>query len=82
MDRTLVRDLEAAGVPWELDLSFPCPVRFRSALYVALGHLCERSERSIGKEWEAAEALRARVLVTLRAVNAIGKRSRFSSWFR
>jgi len=71
--RKLVADLRDEGIPYELDLSYPCPVRHQTALYVVLGHLCNR-----GDEWTP---LGRRVLLALRRVQRIGKRSRFAGWF-
>lgn len=76
--RALVRDLRAAGIPYEPDLSFPCPVRHQTALYVAIGHLCERCERP-GQI--AANRLRRRAIDAVRRVQDIGRRSRFAGWF-
>lgn len=64
----LVKDLRAAGIPYEPDLTWNPPVRHRSALYVALGHLCNR-----GEEYGP---LGMRVKDALKWVKALGRRSR------
>jgi hypothetical protein len=69
----LARDLRAAGVPYEPDLTWPLPVRHRSALYVALGHLCNR--------YEEHGPLGRRVLAALDWIDRVGARSRWASWF-
>lgn len=71
---TLVRDLRAAGIPYEPDLTFPLPVRHQTALTIALGTLVKRAE-----EWEP---LGRRTLDALRWIEAVGKRSRWAGWFR
>jgi len=70
----LVKDLQAADVPYEPDLTFPCPVRHRTCLHIALGTLCERHE-------ERGQLAR-RVLSALRWLDGVGLRSRFAGWFR
>ena len=72
---TLARDLRAAGIPYEPDLSFPLPVRHQTALYIALGHLCERFGGP-------TDHLRRRTSAALSWFKAIGKRSRWAGWFR
>lgn len=69
----LVKDLRAAGIPYEPDLTRPLPVRHRTALYIALGHLCDREEEY--------GPLGMRVKVALRWIKAVGRRSRWASWF-
>ncbi len=69
----LVKDLRARGIPYELNILLPCPVRHRAALRIALGYLCERGE-------ERGE-LGRRVLLALKKIHAIGQRSRFADWF-
>lgn len=71
--RALVRDLREAGIPYELRLDLPCPVRHEAALYMALGHLCNRE-----LEWTP---IGRRVLTALHHVQAVGRRSRFAGWF-
>lgn len=69
----LVRDLRAAGIPYEPDMTWPPPVRHRTALYIALGHLVDpplyRGD------------LYRRTLSALRWIKALGARSRWAGWF-
>lgn len=70
----MVRELQAAGVPYEPDITWPVAVRQQSALYVALGYLCERREER--------GALAKEVLWALGWIWAIGARSVYAEWFR
>mgnify|MGYP003559615582 FL=1 len=70
----LVRDLRAAGIPYEPDLTLPLPVRHQTALYVALGHLVKRDE-----DWLRTPRYR-RTIAALRWIEAVGKRSRWAKW--
>ena len=74
----LVKDLRAAGIPYEPDLTWPPPVRHRTALYIALGHLVKRCERPGAVH---ANALRRRVVTALDWIKALGRRSRWAGWF-
>lgn len=69
----LIKDLRAAGIPYEPDLTWPPPVRHRTALYIALGHLVQRGEER--------SPLGRRVSVALNWIKALGRRSRWASWF-
>ena len=80
---TLARDLRAAGIPYEPDLTFPLPVRHQAALYVAIGGLCRRIDEALDYEgFAAACELRKRCHMSLRWIEAIGKRSRWAGRFR
>ena len=74
--RVLILDLRATHIPYDPDITLPCPVRHQSALYVALGHLCERCSNG------TIERLKARVSSAIDLVQAIGRRSRFAGWFK
>ena len=63
----LVRDLRAAGIPYEPDLTFPLPVRHQALDYEGFAAACE---------------LRTRCHMSLRWIEAIGKRSRWAGRFR
>lgn len=78
----LVRDLGAAGIPYEPDLTWPLPVRHQTALTIAIGGLCRRIDeaRTYG-DFAAACGLRKRCHMALRWIEAIGRRSRWASWF-
>lgn len=79
----LVRDLRAAGIPYEPDLTFPLPVRHQSALFVAIGGLCRRiDEARTYEDFAAACELRKRCHVALRWIEALGARSRWAGRFR
>ena len=79
----LARDLRAAGIPYEPDLTLPLPVRHQTALYVAIGGLCRRvDEARTYEDFAAACGLRKRCHVALRWIEALGKRSRWAGWFR
>lgn len=70
---SLARDLRAVGIPYEPDLSFPLPVRHQSALLVALGYLVDPPHYR--------GPLYHRTRAALRWIEAVGKRSRWASWF-
>lgn len=76
----LVRDLRAAGIPYETEDGsehpLPMPVRHQTALYIALGHLVNR-----GEDWLRTPLYR-RTLDALRWIEALGKRSRWAGRFR
>ena len=71
----LIKDLRAVGIPYEPDLTWPPPVRHRTALYIALGHLCKRPGSG------RTDDLRQRTSAALRWIKALGRRSRWASWF-
>lgn len=75
----LVRDLRAAGIPYDLDLSWTLLVRHHIALTVALGRLCIRiDEARTYEHFALACGLRKRCHVALRWIEALGKRSRWA----
>jgi len=74
----LIKDLRAVGIPYEPDLTWPPPVRHEVVLITALGHLVQRCERPAAVR---AHALRRRVIAALDWVRALGRRSRWASWF-
>ena len=83
----LVRDLRAAGIPYETEDGsehpLPMPVRHQAALYVAIGGLCRRIDEALDYEgFAAACELRKRCHMSLRWIEAIGKRSRWAGRFR
>jgi len=71
----LARDLRAAGIPYEPDLTWPLPVRHQTALTIALGHLVKRGAPFL------LRGLYRRTLTALRWIEALGARSRWASWF-
>lgn len=68
----LVRDLRAAGIPYEPDLTWPLPVRHQTALIIALGHLADPPLYR--------GSLYRRTLAALSWINALGARSRWARW--
>lgn len=83
----LVKDLRAAGIPYDPEDRLPPPVRHRAALYVALGHLVERVEAvHTSAEIPLSQLrvfwiLRRRTSAALDWIRAVGRRSRWASWF-
>lgn len=82
----LVRDLRAAGLRFEPDVSYPFLVRQQAALFVAIGQLCRVIEkpRDFQEYWTAGR-LRQRCYPALRWIEAMGKRSIWGTkygWFR
>lgn len=78
----LVKDLRAAGIPYEPDLTWPPPVRHRTALYIALGRTCIRIDEATSyAEFVAMCSLRKRCHAALYWIKALGRRSRWAGWF-
>ncbi len=90
--RQLVDDIRAAGIPYEPEIDrLPFLVREHAALITALGHAVIMDEeagrdlagdlRPVIARQRVLRALRLRIMEGLRAIEAMGRRSRFASWF-
>ena len=83
----LVKDLRAAGIPYDPEDRLPLPVRHRAALYVALGHITKRIEAVYTSaeiplsQVRVLGSLRRRTSAALDWIRALGRRSRWASWF-